>query len=224
VAALPGVDPACATKEAAAACGDPAPAECFKGTLAKDAKCETGGQCTSGICTGFTGTACGTCAAPKAVDDACGATDFNCGPGLKCDFGTSKCIDALAAGDDCSGVAAGNCGLGLVCYSDTKVCGVARDIGGVCTAAGTTSFSADCKSNLACVSGKCAADVAPTVHATGDTCAVGDYCKGKCVAFLASGADCAADLSTGECNPHAGLACDATSKKCAVPTALTCTH
>ncbi|MBX3225989.1 MAG: hypothetical protein KIT84_29560 [Labilithrix sp.] len=208
----PGVDPACAEKQKTAACGE-TPAECLKGTLNLDAKCDFGGQCGSGNCERPSAD-CGTCKSLPAENDACPA-NFICGPGLRCDVaGGSKCVKASGAGEDCAGAAAGNCDsfAGIFCLSDNK-CGKKRDIGGDCGPGPGGTASQDCRAGLTCKDGKCA-DEAPTVKDVGADCAAGDVCKGKsscvegkCTAYADTGADCALDGTKPFCDATKGLAC-----------------
>ena len=148
-------------------------AECTKGTLAVAAKCEIGGQCTTvAICSGFTGTACGACAAAKALGDTCGAPDYSCGGG-----------DSPLRYPDVE-VRRGTCGrcrllrrergqpvqrAGLVCYSDTK-CAVPRATSAErARPSTTTTTSLDWRRTglQSCGGTRKCADVAPTVHAIG---------------------------------------------------------
>jgi len=207
----PGVDPACATKTATAACGE-FPAECSKGTLAAEGACDGPNQCLSGICTKAAAATCGKCAAVLKENDPCPA-DFNCGAGLRCD-GT-KCVKPLADGTACATPAeAAACDLfgGSTCLSDTKVCGKKRQIDGKCAPGASGTPSQDCRFGLTCKDEKCQ-DVAATYKDLDATCAVGDICKksfctgGTCKAYLAENAACAVDLSTGFCDPTAGLTC-----------------
>lgn len=188
--ALEGTDPKCGP---GAVCGE-VTAECSKGTLAKDKKCISGSQCDTGSCAGFTGTACGKCADAKKENDACSATDFNCGGDLRCDFAASKCVKALDVDGDCSGANAGACKSGLVCSKNK--CAKPGQIDAACEEI-SPGVSLDCRGGLTCKDKKCA-DVAPK--------------------FLDADAACdPAKFATERCKT--GFSCDATAKKCQKPTA-----
>lgn len=195
--ALEGSDPECGP---GFICGELTP-ECSKGTLLLGKKCITGGQCASGICSGFTGVACGACGDEKKEGDPCGATDFVCGGDLRCDFAASKCVKALGIDEDCSGAAAGSCRQGLVCKSTNK-CATPGQIGDACAFLAGTTISVECRGGLSCKDGKCA-DVAPKFIRPDGPCEPVNYATERCTT---------------------GFACDATAKKCTKPstTAIDC--
>jgi hypothetical protein len=77
--------------------------------------CHYDSDCRSEVCAGFTGTAPGTCQAPKHVGDACTPAMGECGPGTYCGS-ANTCVQLPTLGQPCAGDhgAADEC-LGGIC-------------------------------------------------------------------------------------------------------------
>jgi hypothetical protein len=186
----------------------PAGAACrlvFSGMGADGAACAGSHECKDGLaCVGYTKDADGTCHAPGAIGDACGAMRVDggsditfsldldlgehpaCVAGARCESAVAKCVAAAPAGNSC--VRDEDCASPLLCH--LYVCGAT----GPAAEGGACKTEDDCVKGLYCDRPTNDDGVCATKKPAGGSCTGSDFgtpeCIGRCDADAGAAGSC----------------------------------
>jgi hypothetical protein len=193
--------------------GDPAtkPAACaaaFTGTVAVNAACFAGADCSNGFCSSDTSRTCpGTCQPFRVAGESCSAQQ--CGPGLACT------VDPMAVTTSCKATgavgAACPCQPGLWCNTANAGgrCETAIAPGGACAA-----YSTNCRAGYQCQGATTATPgTCQPIVGQGGACTVRDQCgfgyqcqSGTCSGLPTLGQDCSTTMcAQGYCDSAARI-------------------
>jgi hypothetical protein len=218
--------------------GDPCdPQKVLVGEQQLGEACDPSGfECGPGLtCTNPNYDIEGVCVPEPAVGDLC-LTDGACAPSFVCDWSSGTCVTGAAYGAPCSYAEPSNpimgtekvrCQVGLVCDTVTFECADPDCAGG-----SSCTVDAQCPVGTACLASVCG-----VLAQIGQPCTdlplgpcVGGFCSnGTCVSGVCSGDTCFNGAGVGavcsvdaDCQPAAGLLCNAGSCTLVPVTSASC--
>lgn len=217
----PAVLGACAADVAGLSCAAllerfPEPCPRLPGLLAAGAACAFHEQCATDFCARGDDVACGTCAAPPGVDEACVGNE--CGPGLTC-TSAHRCARPVATG--------GACGPNAPCnrfaFCDFDTCKPRRALGEACAGLGECDpyDGAFCSVTLHCARARVALDGQPCSLSANELtlCTPPARCvDGRCQAARREGEAC----GTSGAHACAGFPAECIRDRCVARTVETC--